>query len=266
MNVFSMECKMNLKTTLIWIVSLCCLGGVFMSFFPVIQNDLKTFLELLNNFPPAMKALMGMQTGLDFSSPLAYYTYALTFSVLIGAIQAMNLGIGIVSKETRDKTADFLMTKPISRTRILSAKLLASVALLLATTLVYSAVMGLIIRAFAVSSFNLGTYARISAAFFFVQLIFLSLGIAIAVFSRKIRAVLPVSLGVVLFFYALSAFAVKSESDNLRFITPFQYFKSDYIIRNGYYETAFLVTGLILVIVSTTASYVWFCRKDVHSV
>jgi ABC-2 type transport system permease protein len=266
MNVFSMECKMNLKTTLIWIVSLCCLGGVFMSFFPIIRNDLKTFLELMDNFPPAMKALMGMQTGLDFSSPLAYYTYALTFSVLIGAIQAMNLGIGIVSKETRDKTADFLMTKPISRTNILSAKLMASAVLLFVTALIYSAVMGIIVRAYAASDFNLGKYALISASFFFVQLIFLAIGIMVAVFSRKIRAVLPVSLGIVLFFYALSAFAVKSESDKIRFFTPFQYFKSDYIIRNGYFETAFLVTGLVLVIVFITASYVWFCRKDVHSV
>ena len=38
----------------------------------------------------------------------------------------MNLGIGIISKEVRDKTADFLLTKPVSRVTILVAKMMAA--------------------------------------------------------------------------------------------------------------------------------------------
>ena len=44
MNVFIQECKMNRKTTLLWTLVLCSLGGLFMSFYPIINSDLKTFL------------------------------------------------------------------------------------------------------------------------------------------------------------------------------------------------------------------------------
>ena len=178
----------------------------------------------------------------------------------------MNLGVGIVSKETRDKTADFLLTKPISRRGILHAKISASVALLAMTGLFYSIFIGFIIRAFASEDFDVRKYILLSVTIFFSQIIFYSIGLLVSVTARKIKAVLPVSLSIVFFFYALSAFAVTSESDKLRFLTPFQYFKPENIIKNGSYETAYLITGIVIVIVSVLASYVWFCKKDVHSV
>jgi len=265
MNVFRQEIKMNLKITFLWILVLCTLGLIFLSFFPLIQTDMKIFLKLMDNFPPALKAVMGIVSE-TFSTPLGYYSFALTFVILSGAIQAMNLGVGIISKETRDKTADFLLTKPISRRGILHAKISASVALLAMTGLVYSVFIGFIIRAFASGDFDVRIYILLSVTIFISQIIFYSIGLLVSVAARKIKAVLPVSLSIVFFFYALSAFAVTSESDKLRFFTPFQYFKPEYIIQNGSYETAYLITGIVIVIVSVLASYVWFCKKDVHSV
>lgn len=265
MNVFRQEFKMNIKTALLWIFVLCTLGLIFMSFYPIIQTDMKTFLKLMDNFPPALKAVMGIVTE-TFSTPLGYYSFAFTFVTLCGAIQAMNLGVGIVSKETRDKTADFLMTKPISRTGILHAKISASVTLLAITALLYSVIVGFIIQSFSNGEFDVRKYLLISVTLLFSQVIFYSIGLLVSVTAKKIKAVLPVSLAIVFFFYAISAFAVTSESDKLRFFTPFQYFKTEYIIANGYYETSYLVTGIAIVIVSVAASYVWFCKKDVHSV
>jgi len=265
MNVFRQELRMNLRSAVLWTLVLCVLGLIFMSFFPIIQTDMKTFLKLMDNFPPALKAVMGIVTG-TFSTPLGYYSFAFTFVVLCGAIQAMNLGIGIVSKETRDKTADFLMTKPISRIGILHAKVLASLTLLAMTSIVYSVIMGLVIRAMANGDFDARKYLIVSVTLLFSQIIFYFIGFFVSVAAKKIKAVLPVSLSIVFFFYALSAFAVTSESDKLRFFTPFQYFKTEYILANGSYETAYLFTGIAIVIVSVLAGYVWFCKKDVHSV
>lgn len=50
MNVFRQEIKMNLKTALLWILVLCTLSLIFMSFYPIIQTDMKTFLKLMDNF------------------------------------------------------------------------------------------------------------------------------------------------------------------------------------------------------------------------
>ena len=81
MNVFRQEIKMNLKITFLWILVLCTIGLIFLSFFPLIQTDMKIFLKLMDNFPPALKAVMGIVSE-TFSTPLGYYSFALTFVIL----------------------------------------------------------------------------------------------------------------------------------------------------------------------------------------
>ena len=99
-----------------------------------------------------------------------------------------------------------------------------------------------------------------------LQMILFAVGLIVSVAARKIRSVLPVSLGLVFFFYAISAFAVTSDSDKLRFLTPFQYFKPEYVVEHGSYEMAYLVTGLVIIAVCISASYMWFRKKEIHAV
>jgi len=265
MNVFRQEIRANLKSTLLWTAVLTGISAMVLSFYPIFQKDLDNFVAVLNNFPDVMKSIMGMNAHIFFS-PLEYYCFVLNFTLLFAGIQAMNLGVGIVSKETRDKTADFLMTKPISRTRILHAKILASTALLAATAAVYSVLIYPVFHAIADEFPDTSRYLLLCLAFFMLQMILFAVGLIVSVAARKIRSVLPVSLGLVFFFYAISAFAVTSDSDKLRFLTPFQYFKPEYVVEHGSYEMAYLVTGLVIIAVCISASYMWFRKKEIHAV
>ena len=62
-------------------------------------------------------------------------------------------------------------------------------------------------------------------------------------------------------FYAISAFAVNSKEDKLRYITPFQYFKTDYIIAENNFELKFLILGFSVIIISLIASYVIYLKR-----
>ena len=84
--------------------------------------------------------------------------------------------------------------------------------------------------------------------------------------QKKIKVVLPVSLGLVFGFFAVSAFAVTSEDDKLRYLTPFQYFKTEHILMYGSYENIYPVVGALIVIICIAASYLLFKRRDIHSV
>ena len=165
MNVFRQEIRANLKSTLLWTAVLTGISAMVLSFYPIFQKDLDNFVAVLNNFPDVMKSIMGMNAHIFFS-PLEYYCFVLNFTLLFAGIQAMNLGVGIVSKETRDKTADFLMTKPISRTRILHAKILASTALLAATAAVYSVLIYPVFHAIADEFPDTSRYLLLCLAFF----------------------------------------------------------------------------------------------------
>ncbi|WP_339302164.1 ABC transporter permease subunit [Paenibacillus sp. FSL K6-2441] len=148
-----------------------------------------------------------------------------SFIVLCGAIQAMNLGVSILTKESRERTADFLLVKPVSRAKIVSSKLLAAMLLLIATNIVFYAAAFLIANGVKTEDFSQKLFLLIHMTLFFVQLMFLAIGMASSVFFAKLRSVLPLSLGVVIGLYLIGALLASGEDkEMIRFISPFKYF------------------------------------------
>lgn len=265
MNIYRHEIKANLLTSILWICAICGISIILMLFYPMIKADMDEYLVFLDNFPPAVKALMGIVTE-NFSTPLGYYGFAFTYTLLFGAIQATNLGVGILSKEEREKTADFLMTKPVAREGILTAKLAASFTILAVTNACYVPLMYLMLNSYADGKFKTKTFMLISLSLFFCQAVFFFIGLAVSTLMKKVRAVLPVSLGMVFMFFAISAFAVTSKDDRLRFVTPFQYFKADYILEENHYEMEYVVMGAAIIIIGAALSYFRYSRKDIQAV
>jgi len=265
MNIYIHELKANLKGIIMWILALSGLASVIMCLFPVINEDIDKFIKILDNFHPAMKAAFGMVTE-NFTSAIGFYSFTFVYSSLFGAIQAMNLGIGIISKEERERTADFLMTKPVSRSKILICKLMASLTIFTVTNVIYTIITAPLVAGMSESNFEAEKFALINCSLFILQLVFFSIGLIIAVAARKIKSVLPISLGLVFMFYTLSAFAVSSPDDKLRYITPFQYFKTDYILAEGRFETAYLITAAIIVTTAVAGSFILYNRRDIHAV
>ena len=185
---------------------------------------------------------------------------------LCGAIQGMNLGTSIVSKEVREKTADFLLTKPVTRTTVLTSKLMAAFVSIVITNIVYLAVTILIAFQVKTDDFSLKVLIMLSLTMFFIQLIFLALGIMISVIVPKIKSVLTVSLATVFAFYFLGMFSSTTGEEAKRYISPFKYFDTAYIIKHAGYEASFLIVGAVIIVLAITASYFVYLKKDIHAV
>jgi ABC-2 type transport system permease protein len=184
--------------------------------------------------------------------------------VLFASIQAMNLGVSIVSKEVRDKTADFLMTKPVSRKKILTAKLLAAFTTLAVTNIVYIVVV-LISTLTVKSAYNLKIFLMITFTMFFVQLIFASIGVLISIVSGNIKSPISASLITVFGFFSVSMLGAIIGEDTIRYLSPFKYFMPEFILKNGAYETTFVFVSIFVVFVSIFVSYIIYLKKDIHT-
>lgn len=266
MNMFLHELKSLRKSAFIWTCSLIGLAALFLSIYPSMASDAADFKKLLSNYPPSVRAMLGI--NLDYiTSILGFYSMIFSFIILCGAIQAMNMGVSIISKESRERTADFLLVKPVSRSAIVTAKLLAAFATILATDIVFLASTSIIANIVKTSDFSGKLFFMINLTLFFVQLIFLAIGVLISVFFKKLRSVLPISLGVVIGLYMIGALiSTGKDDDAARFLSPFKYFDITYIIKNASYETAYLVISAIIIVVSIAASYVIYIKKDIHAV
>ncbi|WP_099361039.1 ABC transporter permease subunit [Fredinandcohnia onubensis] len=264
MNVFLHECRAYRKTTLIWTLSLVGMMVLFMSIFPTIAKDIEDYKKVLDGFPDAMKQALGLQVD-TFGSVLGFYSYVFVYISLCGAIQAMNFGTAIVSKEVREKTADFLLTKPITRKTILTAKVLAAFTSILFTSIVYIVASWLMVAAVATDEYSTKAFLLISISLFLLQVIFLAIGIFLSVYLPKIKSVLSVSLGTVFAFFIIGMLS-SSGDEFKRYLSPFKYFDSYYMIEHTSYEGAFLIVGSGIVAVAIIASYIYYTKKDIHSV
>lgn len=213
-----------------------------------------------------IRTLLGI--NLDYiTSILGFYSMIFSFVALCGAIQAMNMGLSILSKESRERTSDFLLVKPVSRSFIVTAKLLAAFTAIIITNVVYCTASFIIANIVKTANYNIKLLIMINLTLFFIQLIFLAIGLLISVFFNKLKSVLPISLGVVFGLYMLGAIISADKNNEVaRFISPFKYFDITYIIKNASYENFYIGMSAVIIVISIAISYIIYIKKDIHAV
>jgi ABC-2 type transport system permease protein len=266
MNMYLHELKSMRKTAIIWTLVLIGLAAIFLCIYPSMASDAEEFKKLLGSYPPTVRAMLGI--NLEYiTTILGFYSFIFVFIILCGTIQAMNLGVSILSKESRERTADFLLVKPVSRGTIVNAKLLAAITTIFVTDAVFYAVTLAIASSVKTDDFSIKLFFMINLTMLFLQLIFLAIGLVVSVFFKKLKSVLPVSLGIVLGFYMIGALIATGENnDAARYISPFKYFDIPYIINNAGYEVSYLITGAVITVAAIAASYIIYIKKDIHAV
>jgi ABC-2 type transport system permease protein len=263
-NIFWHELRTYRRTTIIWAASLSMLVVVFMSMFPAFTIDVNQTKDLLQHLPGVVRDAFGISLH-NFFSIYGFFSYLLSFVAIAGAIQSMNLGVGILSKEEANKTIDFLLTKPVARKTVVTSKLLAAICLLLMTNIVFLIVSTIAAAGISKDSLDIGLFVQIGLILGLIQLIFMSLGFMLAVIIPKIKSVISVSLPTVFSFFIIGSFGTILGNDNVKYLSPFKFFDPQYIISNGHIDPKFLLIEAACVIVLIAASYLLFIKKDIRA-
>jgi ABC-2 type transport system permease protein len=265
-NIYRFELQNRLKSVIAWSIALVAIIMIFFSIYPSFADQAALMDEMLDNFPPELLAAFGM-TGINFATVLGYYSLLFLFAQICLAIQAATYGFGLVSVEETELTADFLLTKPVSRARILTSKLLAAFTGLLITNVVVWVSSFAAINIFASGrEHETQTLLLLLLSIVLFQLFFLNVGLVVSLLVKRVRSVTPYALGLAFGMYALSAFSGIGEVSVLELITPFKYFDANYIVQNGAYEAPLVLLTVVIIVVSLPASYWLYLRRDIHSV
>ncbi|MHB8064897.1 MAG: ABC transporter permease subunit [Ruminiclostridium sp.] len=265
MNMYLHEIKSLRKSTIIWTCSMIALALIYFSVYTGIASDAADFKKLLGGYPASVRAMLGISLD-NITTILGFYSMVFSFISLCAAIQAMNLGLSIISKESRERTADFLLVKPVSRQTIVTAKLLASLTTLIATDVLYYIAVSIMASIVKTSDYSNRLFFMINLTIFFIQLIFLAVGLVVSVFFTKLKSVLPISLGLVFGFFIIGAIIATGKNDAARFVSPFKYFDINYIINNASYEAPYLIVGASIIVMAIALSYLIYTKKDIHAV
>lgn len=261
MNLFLREWKANRKALVIWCA--CMVLGVLsgMAKYTAYSSG-GASNQALNDLPQSMKALLGMGS-FDVTKMSGFYALLFLYIAVAAAIHAALLGSGILAKEERDKTAEFLFTKPVSRGSVVTAKLLAAlvnVVILNLVTFLSSLVM---VAAYNKGKDISGEVAVFLLSLLIIQLIFLSLGAFLSALLKNPKKSGAIAAGLVMGAYVVTEITNLNDQLNiLKVLSPFQYFSAGDIIGGKGLNPAIVAASLILAAIFTVLSYFSYHRRD----
>lgn len=263
--VYLYELRQRWTSVGIWVGSLAGILLVFMALFPSFSADVALINQMLEKFPPELKAAFGLN-ALDLSTLDGYFGFCFVFCQLFLAIQAANYGLSLVSVEEDELTADFLLTKPLSRSDILSSKLLAALTSLMVTQVFLWAITMLSLNLFRGElQYNAQSIYLLLGSGVIFQLLFFSLGLLISLVARRVRSITPWSLGLAFGTYVISAFSGILGDVKLEYLSPFKHFDPGRIIRELQYDTWLVVIDTLIVLLALGASYWLYQKRDITS-
>jgi ABC-2 type transport system permease protein len=264
--IFRHEFLAKIRSMIIWSIGAAALLIIWFSMFPSFADEASVINDLWSRFPPELRAAFGLDK-MNMATVLGFMGFLLTFVQLFLAIQAGNYGFGLVSVEENELTADFLLTKPVSRSQVLISKLLAALSTMLLTTLAVWVCTFIAIALYRGGrEYDSNTLILILLGLPVFQVSFLGVGLVVSLIVKRVRSVTPYSLGLAFGAYVLAAFSGMLSDVKLEYLTPFKHFDPSYIINHSAWNTPLVLLNVAVTVVSLAVSYWLYIRRDIPAV
>lgn len=261
--IFQREFRRSRKALMIWSLVLAGLIIWLLSMFPSFAEQQKSINDLFASYPDSMKKMFSMDQ-LSLGTLMGFYgieVYMMT--TLLGSIYAALLASNILAKEESEKTIEFLLSKPVSRSRIVGEKLLAVAANILIFNIAatIASVAGF---QFADEKFVWKTFALLTIATLLLHLTFAAVSFLFSAIMRKTRNILSISLAVVIVSYFINIMSSLSDDmDFLKYFSPFKYVDAASIINNNMLEPIFIALMSVIILFSIAAAFLIYKKKDI---
>ena len=261
MTLVKHELRQGKTSFLIWTASVGFLLAVCIFLFPEMKEQMDGVNDIFASMGSFTEAF-GMDR-LHFGTLIGFYAVECgNILGLGGAFYASLCAVGILSKEEKDKTAEFLLTHPVSRKRVLTEKLIA--------VLIQITAMNIIIYALAVGSIAAVGEAipwreisLLHLAYYLLQLELAGICFGISAFLHK--GSIGVGLGLAVMMYFLNLIAnIADAAEFLKYITPFGYCEAADIVSNGSLDSTLVMIGAVMGICGIMIAYLKYTKKDIH--
>ena len=265
MNIFWREMKSHRKSLIFWSIGVFLMVVSGMGKYDAYSSQGQSINVLIADIPKSLKAVMGF-SNVDVSKISGYYSVLFVYILLMATIHAAMLGANIIAKEERDKTAEFLFTKPILRSTVITAKLLAAVV----NILIFNLITLISLIAF-MGKYNRngeainGDIVLTMSGMLILQILFMVVGSAIASVKKNPKTVASLATGILLSSYLLSiAIDLNENIDFLKYITPFKYFEAEMVILDGGLDLINFLISVVVIAVLAFVTYVFFDKRDLN--
>ena len=264
LNLLLKELKNNLKGTVITTVVVVLYTAFSLLIYSSMKENISKVADFYYIMPESFQVAFNFHIN-QWDNVLGYYvTYFVYFVPIIIGCYSIILGTKLLSKEEQNKTAEFLLSRPLSRNQIISSKLL--------TLFIHITVINLLafftglVGCGIVSDweFNLNSLVILHTYGCLICLLFGLIGFFITVVMKRAKAITGIGIGIVLATYFFDIMIrVFGEVQFLLYLTPFKYINLEAHLPDYGFDvwrlTYFIgISGLLIIL-----SYLFYSRKDI---
>ena len=260
MTIIRHELKQSRISLIIWTVAIGFLLAVCIFMFPEMKGEMEEVNDVFSSMGSFTQAF-GMDK-VNFGTLLGFYAVECgNILGLGGAFFASLCAISVLSKEEKERTAEFLLTHPVSRVRVVAEKLISVLLQIVILNAVVYAIAVLSI-AFIGETVHWQEITLMHTAYLLLQLELAGVCFGVSAFLR--RGSIGTGLGIAVIMYFLNIIANLTESaEFLKYITPFGYADGAEIVRNVSLDMNMIAIGILFAVIGISAGFVKYCRKDI---
>lgn len=261
MTVFRHELRRGLAACFLWTAVTGGLLVLCVGLYPEMKGEMDAAGSLFASMG-SFTAAFGMDR-LDFGTLIGFYAVECgSILGLGGAFFAALTGVSALAKEERDHTAEFLLTHPLPRARVVSEKL--------AAVLTQVTAMDLAILALALSSVALigeripwKELLLLHGAYWLLHVELAGVCFGFSAFLRRGGAGLAMGLAGGLYILQLAA-NMTERAAFLRYFTPFAYCQGADILAAGALDAGLAALGGLVFCAGVAMAYGRYCTKDIY--
>lgn len=250
-------------STLWWSVGIFSFILINMVFYPTFKNSADELAKSFASLPKAALQLFGGSA--DFFSPVGFLNSQIFFLMLplLLTMLAVALGSSLIAREEQDLTIELLLARPVSRTKLLLAKITAGSIILVVVSAVALVTVVVSARLFDLSGVPSSAIAMASFNSFLLAYCTGAIAFLLAATGRARGA--AIGIGAVV---GVAGYLIVSLSGTVSWlktpakVLPFNYFQSEAILRQTYHWANALYFVAVIAVCGAV-SYIVFRRRDI---
>lgn len=260
MTIFKHELKQNRTAFLIWTIVISYMLGICIFIYPEMKDEMENISTVFADMG-SFSTAFGMDQ-INFGTLLGYYSIECGNVLgLGGAFFAALCGVGILAKEEKDHTAEFLLTHPVRRVKVITQKLLAVITQIIVLNVVVFSVVVLSLVAIG-ENIPFKEMILLHSANLLVQIELASICFGISAFLRRGSVGIGLGVGVVMYFLNIIS-NITDTMSFLKYITPFAYANGSEIVSEMTLDLKLVAVGSIYTIIGIVLAYKKYTRKDI---
>ena len=251
-----------------WTISITLFILLGMAFYPMLmQGDMLRQLEVFFENPFMKNIMTAFGTSLDMmTNVLGFYsTRNAMFIMLLGSFFSILLTGKILAREEQEKTAEFLLAKPVTRLEVVRSKVAVFITYLFLLNIIIFVVGFLSLELFkGDSQYSLKAYLIYWFYSLLLMLTFGAIGFFLSLLIKRGRPTTNLSIGIIVGGYFIDVLSrVTPSVDKIGYLSPFKFvdpgvLRPDYALA-GWRVMYFLGISLVLF----GLSFFLYKKKDI---